>query len=192
MASNVEDAGDLANLQLQAYNARNLQAFLRCYDESRHPFQVSGVSVNNDATSTPRVGVRLPSFEAFQISYKTVFENSPELKAVVSSRTILRSSTSSSSYAIDLEHYTGLHKPIGSSRDGSTGVSRKPQSGYILIMYHCQGGKIVGVWMAAVTEELHSDPTKQGADPKFRYLLDVAEKKEGCVMIPDQTLFWMG
>ena len=190
----VFNAGELAKLQLQAYNARDIEAFLKCFDETNLKVSHIDATNNNDRINHNVLTLLLPSYDVFQTRYKTVFENSPNLKAVVSSRTVLRGPNSGRSWAIDLEHYSGLHKPVGEALDGSTGISSEPQSAYIIVMYQqaTSNGRIDEVWMGEIPESLFNDPTKQRDNPNFEYLMNLVEELEDTVMIPDQILFWMG
>lgn len=83
---------ELAQRQLDAYNARDLEAFLACY----HP--------EVEVRSFPAGTLRMAGRDAMRERYGRLFESAPDLHAALVSRTAL------AGVAIDTEAVTGLRE----------------------------------------------------------------------------------
>lgn len=101
--------------QLEAYNARDLERFLACYDPQ--------VVFENAAGQQISAGV-----EAMRVSYGALFANSPELHAEVPTRIRV------GEFVVDEEHVTGLNVP------GLPGGEM-----HAAVVYQVRGGLIINV-----------------------------------------------
>lgn len=111
--------------QLAAYNARQLDEFLQCFD-------APNLELRDLATGATKM-------TAAQIAkrYATVFEHSTGLSAKVTKRVLVSNiapRADAQTFTVDFEQFSGLVGPTGGALDGSTGLA-PPAAGDIVVVY---------------------------------------------------------
>ena len=88
----MNEVTDIVDVQLAAYNARDLEGFVDCYAAD-----VVIVNSSGDVLTTGHDGLRE--------MYRGLFENSPQLHATIHNRIVV------GSYVADLEEVNGFNLP---------------------------------------------------------------------------------
>lgn len=91
---------DIVQIQLEAYNTKDLDLFLKCYHQE--------ITIHDLSDPKPK----LQGHSAFKDHYSKLFQENPELKCEVKNRLLFES------FIVDDEWMTGLRKYPSSLRIG--------------------------------------------------------------------------